>query len=231
MTGISGLSSCTVGGNNCLCFDELTKAEEKLIENNQVEVKYKKGEIICKQGSFASHVLFLCDGLVKIYIEGASGTLFLKIISPGNLIGLTSLSADNKYFQYFAVAYKDSTVKQIDINIMRDIIKQNAGFASELINTFCENTLQIYGRFYCMMHKQSYGRLADILLCLSGRIFKQNEFEPGLSRKELAELAGMSTENVIRMLKKFKDDGLIEEDGKILKIVNFERLKKISDHG
>ncbi len=42
--------------------------------------------------------------------------------------------------------------------------------------------------------------MADILLCLSDRIFKNSEFDLPLSRKELAELSGMSSETVIRML-------------------------------
>jgi len=73
--------------------------------------------------------------------------------------------------------------------------------------------------------------MADILLCLAGRVFKADEFEPNLSRKELAELTGLSTENVIRILKKFKDDGLIEEHNKTIKITNYELLTKISEHG
>jgi len=73
--------------------------------------------------------------------------------------------------------------------------------------------------------------MADILLCLSERIFKERDFELNLSRRELAELTGMSTESVIRMLKKFKDDGLIQMTGKTINITNFELLKKISEYG
>ena len=73
--------------------------------------------------------------------------------------------------------------------------------------------------------------MADILLCLAERIFKKEEFELNLSRKELAELTGMSTESVIRMLKKFKDDGIIELTGKRIKIANYDLLRKISEYG
>ena len=52
-----------------------------------------------------------------------------------------------------------------------------------------------------------------------------------LSRKELAELTGMSTESVIRMLKKFKDDGIIEMNGKTVNIANYDLLLKISEYG
>jgi len=41
----------------------------------------------------------------------------------------------------------------------------------------------------------------------------------------------MSNESAIRILKDFKDDGIIETDGKGIKIINLERLKKVSRFG
>ena len=111
------------------------------------------------------------------------------------------------------------------------MIRENPKFAYKIINILNENTVQIYGRFYCLTTKQSYGRLADIILCLSERIYKEKEFSLNLTRKDLGELAGMSTENVIRMLKKFKDEGLIGIDGKTFSIKEFDTLKKISENG
>ena len=79
--------------------------------------------------------------------------------------------------------------------------------------------------------KTIYGRLADILLCISNNIYKNSEFELTLSRKELGELAGMSYESVIRILKKFKEDNLIEEQNNHIKIINKEKLAQISQLG
>ena len=49
--------------------------------------------------------------------------------------------------------------------------------------------------------------------------------------KDLADLSGMSSETVIRILKNFKEEGLIEMDGKDIKILNFEQLRRISETG
>ena len=231
MEKFSALNSCTVSNAKCFCFDMLTEEERELINKNSIDVKYKKGEIICKHGTFAPHIISLKKGLVKIYLEGVNDSLILKIIPSGNLIGLTSIFEGNSIFHYSAMTYIDSTASLIDINILRQIIAQNAKFATSIINILCENTTQTFGRFFCLTHKQIYGRLSDILLCLSERIFKNHDFELNLSRKELAELTGMSTESVIRMLKKFKDDGIIELNGKKIHIINFDLLKKISEYG
>ena len=171
------------------------------------------------------------SGLAKIYVEGKNDNLILKIIPEGNLVGLTSIFEGNTIFQYSAIAYIDSVIKLIDINVFRKLIHTNATFASEVINILTENNLQIYGRFFCLTRKQSYGRLADIILCLSERIYKAQEFDLLLTRKDLAELTGMSTENVIRMLKKFKDEKLIEIQGKRFTVLDHDALMKISENG
>ncbi|MEA1874907.1 MAG: Crp/Fnr family transcriptional regulator [Bacteroidota bacterium] len=202
-----------------------------MLEKNRLEVSYKKGEIICKQGAFASHIMYICKGLVKIYVENDQGSLILKILTEGKMIGLSSLSDENNVFQYSAQAYSDSVINLIDINVFRQLIKENAEFASEIINILCENSIQTYGRFFSFTNKQSYGRLADIILCLACSIFKKEDFELNLTRKEIAELSGLSTERTIRILKKFKDEKLISIEEKRFKILDSERLQQISDHG
>ncbi|MHC1705351.1 MAG: Crp/Fnr family transcriptional regulator [Tenuifilaceae bacterium] len=224
-------TSCTISPHHCRCFEKLSDAEKKLLEANSVRVKYKKGEIICKQGGFVSHVMYMEQGLAKVFLDNGKNSLVLKIIPNESLLGLVSVSEEFNTYQYSAMTYIDSVVKQIDIKIFKQLLGQNPNFAKEVIDILSSNSVQIYGRFFCITHKQAYGRLADILLCLSERIFKNSGFDLPLSRKDLAELSGMSSETVIRMLKKFNDDGLIQMSGKNLQVLDFNRLKQISETG
>jgi len=175
--------------------------------------------------------MYVERGLAKVFINDGINSLVLKIIPSGNLLGLSSLSEDQNTYQYSAMAYVESEIKLIDINVFRQLVGRNVEFAKEVINILSANSLQIYGRFFCLTHKQAYGRMADILLCLSKRVFKQEEFDLPLSRKDLAELSGISPETVIRMLKKFSDDGLIHMDGKSIKVLDYDRLIRISEFG
>jgi len=231
MTKSSNINSCAVGRDDSCCFGTLTSKELELLNENLVEVLFTKGEMICKQGTFASNIMFICSGLVKVYVGNKKDTLILKILPSRNLIGLPSLYENSTVFQYSAYAYQDTVIQQININVFRQLTKQNARFASEIINILSANVIQTYGRFFCFTHKQSYGRLADILLCLACRIYESQEFDLLLTRKELAELAGISTERVIRILKKFKDEKFIEIKDKTFKIIDYEKLQNISDHG
>lgn len=223
--------TCATFLNEFSCFEQLNDEEKYEIEANSVEVIYKKGENICKQGSFASHIIYLEEGLVKSYLEGTPRDLILTITPSRRLVGLPAIFEGNNTFLYSVSSYIDSRVKLIDINTFKGLLRRNAAFASRVIDILNENTSQGYGRFYCLVMKQLHGRLADILLCLSQRIFKTDTFDLPLSRTDLAELTGMSTESVIRILKDFKDNELIQITGKSMQILDFERLQKISEFG
>ncbi|WP_297087205.1 Crp/Fnr family transcriptional regulator [uncultured Draconibacterium sp.] len=224
-------NSCTVFNRRECCFDKLTAEERKIIDEKKITLTYKKGENICKQGAFASHIIFLKDGLAKVYLEGKPKNLILKISPPGNLIGLPCIYDGNNTFLYSATTYIDSEVELIEIELFKKMILQNPKFAFQVINVLNENTVQTYGRFYCFTNKQMHGRMADILLCLSQRIFKTDAFNLPLSRSDLAELTGMSTESVIRVMKDFKDDGLIRFEGKDVELLDVEKLVTISQLG
>lgn len=224
-------SGCTLSYHQCRCFDKLSVEQKEFLDANSVTIKYRKGEMICKQGGFVSHVMYMEKGLAKVFLESSSNSLVLRIIPDGNFLGLSSISEAYSNFPYSAMAYVESEIRQIDVNAFRKLMEQNFEFTKEIIDILSANSLQIYGRFFCLTYKQAFGRLADILLCLSDRIFKTAEFDLPLSRKELAELSGMSPETVIRMLKEFNEEGIIKMNGKAIEVIDYERLKQISDTG
>ena len=224
-------NSCTLNKAIADCFEKLTDEELLLLEENHVVLTYKKGENLCKQGTLASHIMYICNGLVKVFMENETSSLILKVLPTGNMLGLTALLDGSNVFRYSASAYQDCSVRLMDIGIFKKIILQNPAFANEVINILCENLIQTQTRFFSYTQKQSYGKLADTLICLSCNIFKAEGFELNLTRKELAELTGLTPESVIRILSKFKNDKLIHMEGKMIHILDMTKLKQISDYG
>ena len=108
---------------------------------------------------------------------------------------------------------------------------QNGAFSYHIISLLNETTSQIYSRFFSLTQKQLHGRLADIFLCFSHRIFNSDSFDLPLSRADLGDLTGMSTESVIRIMKEFKDDGLIDMHGRQIHLLDIARLERISEFG
>lgn len=222
---------CSVFNYEQSWYELLTPEERTLIDEHSVSLKFKKGETVCKQGGFASHIFFLEEGLVKVYLEERDNNLILTLATNHSLLGLPSIFEGNNKLPYSISTYTDSRIRMIDIQVFKQLLKQNPTFAFRIINVLNENTSQIYGRFYSLTQKQLHGRLADILLCMANRIFKSDTFELPLSRADLGDLTGMSTESVIRMMKEFKDDGLIDMQCKSIVLLDMLRLERISQFG
>jgi CRP/FNR family transcriptional regulator len=231
MSRPSYLVSCETHLFDAPCFSLLSEDEKSELETNAISITFHKGETICKQGTFASNVIYLETGLVKVYLEGYPKNLILNITPAGHILGVPAIFEGNNTSLYTVSAYVETTVKMIDIHIFNKLLLNNPAFSFRILNLMNENTAQTYGRFFSLTQKHLHGRLADILLCLSGRIFKSLEFDLPLSRHDLGELTGMSTESVIRLMKELKDDGLIEISGKSLKLLDVQRLIKISELG
>jgi CRP/FNR family transcriptional regulator len=227
----NGISHCSIFDFDQSWYDLLTEEEKILIDGHSVSLSFKKGETVCKMGAFASHVYFLEEGLVKVYLEERNKNLILTLFTKNNLLGLSSIFEGNNKLPYSVSTYTNSTIRMIDIEIFKQLLNLNPEFAFRIINILNEKTSQIYGRFFSLTQKQLHGRLADILLCLATRIFKNRKFDLPLSRADLGDLTGMSTESVIRMMKEFKDDGLIEIQCKSIELLDIARLERISEFG
>ncbi|MCK9639269.1 MAG: Crp/Fnr family transcriptional regulator [Prolixibacteraceae bacterium] len=225
------LSHCSAFEFEKSWYDLLTESEKSLIDENSVSIGFKKGETVCKLGAFASHIYFLEEGLVKVYLEEKNNNLILMLSTKSNLLGLAAVYDGNNKMPYSISTYTDSKLRMIDIQVFRQLLKQNSNFAYHIINLLNESTAQIYGRFYSLTQKQLHGRLADILLCLSNKIFKSKSFDLPLSRADLGDLTGMSTESVIRMMNEFKKDGLIDMECKKIELLDVARLERISEFG
>jgi CRP/FNR family transcriptional regulator len=224
-------SYCSVFDFEQSWYELLTDDEKKLIDEHSVSLNFRKAETVCKQGAFASHIFFLEEGLVKVYLEEKNKSLILNLATSHSLLGLAAVLEGSNKLPYSITTYTDSRVRMIDIQIFKQLLKQNPTFGFQIINILNESTTQIYGRFFSLTQKQLHGRLADILLCISKKIFRNTTFELPLSRADLGDLTGMSTESVIRMMKEFKDDGLIEMQCKNIELLDIDRLERISQFG
>jgi len=81
------------------------------------------------------------------------------------------------------------------------------------------------------MYKQMNGRMADTLLYIAAIQKEKPEIFQLLSRKDLADFAGISTESTVKLLKSFEKDGLLELHEKDIILTNHESLVEISRRG
>jgi len=213
------------------CFRQLLPSELEFIDHYKVQINYSMGEDVCKQGAFASSLIYIIDGLIKLSIEGpANKSFILRIVNPGEFIGLSSLFGENTY-HYSARTLMDTTICMIEKESIKKLIRENAVFATEIIKWHCRIQTHHYKKIQSLTYKQLHGRLADTLIYLSQEDFGIENLFQYLTRKDLAELSAMSTEGAVRILSEFDKDGIIRLQGKDIQILDQDKLLKISRAG
>ena len=211
--------------------DILTDQEINQLKSSGKTISFSKKDVIFRQGTLTSHVMYLESGLVKLFKHGRNDrSIILKIATPGYFIGLISIFGDDT-FQYSATAIEDSSVFFIDINTFNSVLENNGKYSVYLLKEVCKDNLNIFDRITSQYQKQLPGKIADIILYFSEYIYNSDIFEFPLSRNELAELAGTTKESFIRTLTEFKNDKIIEIDGKLIKIKSVDIIKTLSRLG
>ncbi|MFH0892928.1 MAG: Crp/Fnr family transcriptional regulator [Bacteroidota bacterium] len=206
---------------------EMELNEEEISLLTRVQVKFKKGETMCKQGAFTSYVMLLSEGLSKNYLEGNQERGFnFKIVKPFDFIGLSSLYGRN-YYHFSGSALTPASVFIIEKEVFRNIILKNSLFAARIMSWYCNITESHLNRLSSIANKQALGRIAEMLLYLS-EIFESPLIRGTITRKDIAELAAMSTESAVRILSDLKKDGIINIINNDIEIVDAKFLQKLS---
>lgn len=201
------------------------------INANRSTATFRRGDILIHEGSMTSHIIYLKSGLVKEYIKNTNEKeQILQIIKKSSYLGLSSLFG-SRVNQYSYAALEDINVCYIDVNIFNQLVRENGSFAYEILVSVCRDSLNNFHRFMSQSQKKTFGRVAEALLYFSNIIYESKSFELPFSRRELADLIGISRESATRVLSKFMEDGILTLEGRSIRIVNMKMLQQISKNG
>jgi CRP-like cAMP-binding protein len=213
------------------CFRLLLPEEVEVVRASKTQVLFRKDDNLTKQGAFASYVLFMIDGFAKQYLEGEGNKNFnLRIIKPGEFVGLSAVFSENT-FNYSSVALTDCHVFLVEKEAIAKVTRQNGMFGFNIIKRYCEQNTNLLNTVRDLMYKQMNGRMAGTLLYIDSLKSEMEEIFQLLSRKDLADFSGISTESTVKLLKQFEKDGLIKLHEKDIKIIRKEALLEISRKG
>jgi CRP/FNR family transcriptional regulator len=223
----SNCVSCNCRGQ---IFKNLGPLELELINSSRFQVDYKAGEVIFKQGTPSPYFVCVTSGLAKIYIEGYGKNLILALVKPVDYIFGPGIYVDNRHY-YSASAVEDSTACLVDSTVFKKLIRENPDFAEEFLKRISMQTIFNFNQVLSLTQKQMPGRIAEVIFYLFENIYCKNPFDMTISRQDLADLSGMSKESAIRILKEFKEEGILTLNGNTMEILNPKQLRQISETG
>lgn len=212
----------------------LQPEEKRVIVDNFTVHNFKKNQIIYSEGDTPEHLWCLFKGKVKKYKDGVGGRVqILRLIRPVQYFGYRAYFAAENYTSS-AAAFEPSTVGCIPMDVVEKLLHENNRLAMFFIHELSRNLGGSDNKIVTLTQKHIRGRLAEALLLLADNYGLEDDdatLKICMSREDLASLSNMTSSNATRTLGTFVEEQLILVDGRRIKIINPQRLKKISRFG
>ncbi|MDU1889081.1 MAG: Crp/Fnr family transcriptional regulator [Dysgonomonas sp.] len=212
----------------------LNDNERDIISENARILDFKKNEIIYKEEEIPQDLMCLCKGKVKIYKEGVGGrSQIIRMIRTTQYFGYRAYFAKQPYVTA-ASAFESSTICFIPMQVIESIVVENPKLGMFFIKELSTDLGIADERVVNLTQKHIRGRLAESLIFLIENYGLEEDgatISIYLSREDLANLSNMTTSNAIRTLSTFVDEHIITLDGRKIKIIDEEKLRRISKIG
>ncbi|MDD2474788.1 MAG: Crp/Fnr family transcriptional regulator [Dysgonamonadaceae bacterium] len=212
----------------------LNENEHELLRKDARFVNFKKNEIIYFENDKPEDLMCLLKGKVRIYKEGVGGRVqIVRVVRPVQYFGYRAYFAGEAYVTS-ASAFESSQVCLVSMKIVEQFLRNNGTLAMFFIQLLSLDLGVSDERVVNLTQKHIRGRLAESLLFLKENYGVEQDgatINIYLSREDMANLSNMTTSNAIRTLSIFENERIVSIDGRKIKIIDEEKLRKISRIG
>ncbi|HHG73954.1 Crp/Fnr family transcriptional regulator [Persephonella sp.] len=183
--------------------------------------EYKKNEYIFFEGDEEPGIYIVIDGIVKLIKETADGkTVILRLVTPKEVFGWLVMGESRPTSTYTAQALVDTKVLYISNQDFLKLLNLYPALAVKITCDASKMLLEAYDRLKSLAAEKVEGRIANLLLELSRKIGKEEDgkivIRAPITRQDLAEMTGTTVETAIRIMSKWKKEGIVNtERGKI----------------
>jgi CRP-like cAMP-binding protein len=212
----------------------LSEEDYNFLISRQGEQHYHKGEIIFREGVVPSGIYFIHQGKVKKYkVDQIGREQIIYVANKGELIGYHAILSEERCPDS-AATLEDSIISFIPKEDFSIVLDRSPLFARRLLKTLSHEFTVLANSISVIAQRTASERLAIALIVFREK-FKEDESGEkeiilNISRMDLANMAGIAQENVIRLLKEFKEEGILETDGRKIWIKDITLLIKKSNY-
>lgn len=210
-------------------FCDLEQSALADVSHHKVMNSYKKGQTIFFQGNPPFGLYCIASGKIKVSKVGGDGKeSIVRIAGPGDVLGHRSLFSKENY-SATATVIEDAAICFLDKNYIYSALKSDPTIALNMIEKLSKDMGAAETRNASMSQKSARERLAELFLTFmknygheetDGRV----RLDIKLNRDEIASIVGTAHETIIRLISEFKEEGIMEQDGKVIYILDEEKL-------
>lgn len=212
----------------------LSESQRKLLADNVRIVSFKKNDIIYRDGEPPREMMCLIAGKVKVYKDGVNGrSQIIRAIKAVEFFGYRAFFAGEEY-KTSAMAIDNCVVAFLPIQLVIKFVHENNAVSMFFIRHLAKLLGTADERTVSLTQKHIRGRLAETLLFLKDSYGVEEDgytLSIYLSREDIASMSNMTTSNAIRTLSSFAVENMIAIDGRKIRIMQDEELRKVSKLG
>lgn len=199
--------------------------------SNFKETTYKKRDIIYPPGEVATHIFYIKTGYVKFFLSSEDGQEFIvRIYHPSNMLAFIPISTGIPIEHTYA-AITDVTGVRVPKEQFLDFLKENPEMTIDIMSTYMVSMNATMKRLEMILMSDAKRKLLVIFAFLAEQVGKIGAGEItvpiGFTHQELANFTGLTRETVTLELNSLKQQGLIEQEKKFIKIKDIEKLKEM----
>jgi CRP/FNR family transcriptional regulator, anaerobic regulatory protein len=206
----------------CMPFDfGAPDAEQLLEELVTTRIRLRKGDVLFRAGDRFTALFAIRVGSCKTVSLSDDGN---EQVSghhlPGEIIGVEGIG--NEVHACQAIALEDSEVCVLPFDRVEKLAHENVGFQRQLYRLLSTAIVRERSASLMLGTMRAEQRLASFLLDLSNRYqmrgYSSTEFVLRMTREEIGSHLGLKLETVSRLFSRFDEEGLIEAQGRVIKL-------------
>lgn len=201
-------------------------ALKELFENRFIN-KYKKKQIVFSEGNHPQYLFYVVKGKVKAFKTSEDGKeLTVGLYAAGDFMGYTALLEEAVY-KVTAETLENCEIALVSRQDFFNLVNSNSAVALQFIRMLAKNNNQKAEQMVQLAYDSLRKRVANALLLLKNKFKKDSEekFTIHITREELANLSGTTTESLIRTLSDFRSEKLIAIHGGDIELLNERKLE------
>ncbi|UKJ08508.1 Crp/Fnr family transcriptional regulator [Solitalea lacus] len=212
-------------------FCSLSNEDLQKLSLNKINIFFKKGQEIFHEGGRPNGLFCIYSGKVKIQKIGEDGKdQIVRLAKKSDIIGYRALLSNEPYGAS-ATAIEDTVVCHLSKSAYFDILMNNPELSMKTIQQLSADLKTAERLIMSMAQKPVRERMAATLLALKEFYGTEKDcktINAILTREDIGNLAGTTTESAIRTLSDFNKEKMIKLTGKKITIIDMTQLIKIA---
>lgn len=204
--------------------------ERQIVEISKIALNrpFNRGQIVFSEGDEANGFYILVSGRIKIFKLSSEGKeQILHIFESGEPFGEAAVFA-GETFPAYAETLEESEVIFFPRKAFMELIKRDPSLTMNMLAILSLRLKHFTRLVEDLSLKEVPQRLAAYLLYLSESKDEPNNVELEILKGQLASLLGTIPETLSRILNKMASQGLIQVQGRKIKLLDRKALKDLA---